>query len=296
MTLSIEEALRKRAAEAEHALVTALGGKNPQDASHPALARLREAQRHAALLGGKRLRPFLCVEACAAVGGAPARAVPAGCAVEMIHAYSLVHDDLPAMDDAETRRGRPSVHVAYGEATAILAGDGLLTDAFGVLADAYDGETARALVRLLAAGAGSEGMVGGQAMDLEPEGAGEAEVAAIQARKTGALIRAAALMGGAVGGADETQRAALGAYADALGLAFQVQDDVLDATAEAGALGKPAGRDEAAGKATYVGLLGLEGARARVADLTEAAAAAAGRLPSGDTLAALARWQAKRTS
>ena len=291
MTLDIESLLRKRADGLEHALVTRLasGGR------HAALSRLEAAQRHALLAGGKRLRPFLCVEACAGVGGQAEAAVPAACAVEMIHAYSLVHDDLPAMDDAETRRGRPSVHVAYGEATAILAGDGLLTDAFGVLAEAYAGETARRLVALLAEGAGSAGMVGGQAMDLAPDGEGAGEIEAIQARKTGALIRAAALMGAVIGGADEDQLAALTAYADALGLAFQVQDDVLDETMEAAALGKPAGRDEAAGKATYVGLLGLDGARAKVASLTAAAEAAAARLPEGGTLAALARWQAGRT-
>ena len=290
MTLDSESLLRKRADGLEHALVTHLasGGQ------HPALARLEAAQRHAVLGGGKRLRPFLCVEACIAVGGAAEAATDAACAVEMIHAYSLVHDDLPAMDDAEVRRGRPSVHVAFGEATAILAGDGLLTDAFGVLAGAYAGETARALIALLAEGAGSAGMVGGQAMDLEPDGEGAAEIEAIQARKTGALIRAATLMGGVIGGADATAREALGAYADALGLAFQVQDDVLDATAEASALGKPAGRDEAAGKATYVSLLGLGGAREKVAALTRDAEDAAARLPSGDTLAALARWQAGR--
>ena len=291
MTLDIETLLRKRAEEAEHALVTHLA----TDASHPALVRLEDAKRHAVLAGGKRLRPFLCLEACAAAGGAADAATPAACAVEMIHAYSLVHDDLPAMDDAETRRGRPSVHIAFGEATAILAGDGLLTDAFGVLASAYQGETARRLVALLAEGAGSAGMVGGQAMDLAPEAGGPGEIEAIQARKTGALIRAATLMGGTVASADDEALATLGAYADALGLAFQVQDDVLDATAEAATLGKPAGRDEAAGKATYVSLLGLDGAQEKVADLTATARAAAARLPEGETLAALATWQAART-
>ena len=291
MTLDIESLLRKRAEGIEHALVThlSLGGR------HEALVRLEEAQRHAVLAGGKRLRPFLCMEACAAVGGAPEDAQAAACAVEMIHAYSLIHDDLPAMDDAETRRGRPSVHVAYGEATAILAGDGLLTDAFGVLASAYRGEVAGRLVALLAKGAGSTGMVGGQAMDLSPEGTEAGEIEAIQARKTGALIRAATLMGGVVAEADEAQLGVLAAFADALGLAFQVQDDVLDATAEAATLGKPSGRDEAAGKATYVSLLGLDGARGKVASLTQLAEEAAARLPAGRTLGALARWQAGRT-
>ena len=189
------------------------------------------------------------------------------------------------------------MHAAFGEATGILAGDGLLTDAFGVLAAGPTPPSVTvALVRLLAKGAGSDGMVGGQAMDLAPEDGGSAEIDAIQARKTGALIEAAALMGGAVGGASEDQTKALRAYARALGRAFQVQDDVLDATAEAAAIGKPAGRDAEAGKATYVALLGLDGARARVAELTEAALAAARRLPEGGVLAELAAWQAKRTS
>ena len=290
MTLNIENALRKRADATEHALVTLLAGRS----DHPALARLAEAQRHASLAGGKRMRPFLCMEAAVAVGGRADPALAAACAVEMIHAYSLVHDDLPAMDDAETRRGRPSVHAAFGEATAILAGDGLLTDAFGVLARSYEGGLAGRLVGLLAEGAGSAGMVGGQAMDLAPSENTEAEILGIQARKTGALIRAAVLMGGVIGGGDDERLAVLGRYADALGLAFQVQDDVLDASSDTQALGKPAGRDEVAGKATFVAFLGLEGARSRVADLTEEAAAAAASLPQGETLVALARWQATR--
>ena len=289
MTDPTENALRTRAEDVERALKNALPAGGPG-----AVARLAKAMRHGALGGGKRLRPFLVIEAAVAVGGEAGAAMPAACAAEMVHAYSLIHDDLPCMDDAETRRGRPSVHVAYGEASAVLAGDALLTDAFGLLAGAYEGEAARRLVGLLAAGAGTGGMVGGQAMDLDPGEATEAAILAIQARKTGALIEASALMGGVVAGADEGQLAALRAYARALGLAFQLRDDVLDATAEAATLGKPAGRDEAAGKATFVGLLGLEGARARVDALTAEAVGALGALPRPGALADLARWQAGR--
>ena len=258
------------------------------------MATLSAAVRHGALGGGKRLRPFLVIESAVALGGDARAAMPAACAVEMVHGYSLIHDDLPAMDDAETRRGRPSVHAAFGEATAILAGDALLTDAFGVLADAYDDALARRLVAMLAAGAGSQGMVGGQAMDLAPDGSTEADIAAIQDRKTGALIEAACAMGGAVGGADAVQEAALRAYARALGLAFQIRDDVLDASADPEVLGKPAGRDADAGKATFVGLHGLDGAQERVVTLTADAVRAASSLPTPDALVALARWQERR--
>lgn len=259
-----------------------------------AMAKLLAAIRHGTLGGGKRLRPFLVMEATAALGTDSDEALEAACAVEMVHSYSLIHDDLPAMDDAETRRGRPSVHAAYGEATAILAGDALLTDAFGVLARGYPGERAGRLALILADGAGTYGMVGGQAMDLAPDDATESSVIAIQARKTGALIEAACAMGGVIGGANDAQTAALRAYARALGLAFQVRDDVLDASADAATLGKPAGRDEDAGKATFVGLYGLDGAQAHVDALTAEAADALAPLPRPDALIGLAQWQASR--
>ena len=261
----------------------------------PALATLARATRHGTLQGGKRLRPFLVREGAAALGGDRQAAMPAACAVEMIHSYSLVHDDLPAMDDAETRRGRPSVHAAYDEATAVLVGDALLTEGFAVVAGAgYPPEAAVALVAELARGAGAAGMVGGQMMDLYPGALTEDEVVGIQARKTGALIEAAAVMGGLVAGGDEAQLGALRRYAAALGLAFQIQDDILDVTADAAALGKPAGRDEEAGKATFVGLYGLDGARARVARSTEEAKDAVAGMPSPDVLTELADWQAGR--
>ncbi|WP_031554950.1 polyprenyl synthetase family protein [Parvularcula oceani] len=287
---TIEERLRSRAQEVERALGSALSSRGDR----PALLRLDAALRHGALGGGKRLRPFLVIESAAALRSG-ADPLPAACAIEMVHAYSLIHDDLPAMDDAETRRGKPSVHAAYDEAIGILAGDALLTEAFALLSGgAYAPAVAVRLISQLAQGAGRAGMVGGQMMDLYPEAASEEEIVAIQARKTGALIEASALMGGTLAGGASSQLAALAAYARALGLAFQIQDDVLDATADAATLGKPAGRDEVAGKATFVGLYGIEGARVRVRDLTEEAKAALGRLPDGSVLAALADWLATR--
>ncbi|MEM9233813.1 MAG: polyprenyl synthetase family protein, partial [Pseudomonadota bacterium] len=249
--------------------------------------------------GGKRLRPFLVIETAALYGVEQDQALPAAAAIEMIHSYSLIHDDLPAMDDADTRRGQPSVHKAYDDAIAILAGDGLLTDAFTVLtaSGVYTPDIATALVQELSKGAGSAGMVGGQMMDLYPGELTEAEIAGIQRRKTGALIEAGAVMGGIVGGAADEDLLRLRAYAAALGEAFQVVDDILDVTQSAEQLGKPAGADDEAGKATYVSLLGLKGARERVGVLTARAEAAL--KPFGEkagVLKDLARMLAERSS
>jgi farnesyl diphosphate synthase len=293
MTLTIRDRLRERAEAVENALRDSLALRR----EHPSLARLEEALLHGALGGGKRLRPFLVLESAAAVGGEAGKAMAAAIAVEMVHSYSLVHDDLPAMDDAETRRGKPSVHVAFDDATAVLVGDALLTEAFAVIADAgYPPQVAVKLISRLAAASGRDGMVGGQMMDLFPQEETEAEVVAIQARKTGALIEASALMGGIVAGADEEALSALSSYSRALGLAFQVRDDLLDATADAATLGKPAGRDEEAGKATFVGLYGLEGAREKVEALTAEARAALSPLPKRDVLEALADYLVVRES
>lgn len=244
-----------------------------EKSGQPALLRLHDAMAHGALGGGKRLRPFLVIESAGLFGVEEGQALPAAVAIEMIHCYSLIHDDLPAMDDADTRRGQPSVHKAYDEAIAILAGDGLLTDAFTVLSEegAFAPDVAVALVCELSLGAGSAGMVGGQMMDLYPGELTEAEIAAIQKRKTGALIEAAAVMGGIIGRAETDALSRLRSFAAALGEAFQVVDDILDVTQSAEALGKPAGADDEAGKATYVSLLGLEGARQRVSLLTKKA-------------------------
>ncbi|MDX6749104.1 farnesyl diphosphate synthase [Geminicoccaceae bacterium 1502E] len=234
--------------------------------------RLADAMRYAALDGGKRLRPFL-VRATAALGDVPEAAwVRVAASLELVHCYSLVHDDLPAMDDAATRRGRPSCHAAFDEATAVLAGDALLTLAFEALArDDWpaDAVTRCALVAGLARAAGVEGMCGGQQIDLEAEGKplGEGAITELQALKTGAIFAFACEAGARLAGLNDEQRQAVAAYARRFGLIFQITDDLLDATSTSGAIGKPAGADAARGKATFVALLGVEGARERVARL-----------------------------
>ena len=224
-------------------------------------ARLLAAMRHAALGGGKRLRPFLVVETAALFAAPRERALMAGAAVECVHGYSLVHDDLPAMDDAATRRGRPSTHHAFDEATAILAGDALLTFAFDILAGPETHPDAAVRVELVGAltrAAGIGGMAGGQMLDLiaegrfgsGPEPRDEGAVTMLQAMKTGALLRFACHAGAILGGADPAQRAALDAYGVALGQAFQIADDLLDLEGDAAMLGKSTGKDTVAGKAT----------------------------------------------
>src|SRR6476661_5290736 len=233
--------------------------------AHDIPQRLHDAMRYAALDGGKRVRPLL-VFAAGELFDAPADALMrAAAAVEMIHVYSLVHDDMPCMDDDALRRGKPTVHVRYDDATALLVGDALQAQAFAVLADG-DGDAMRRLtmVRLLADASGSAGMCGGQAIDLDSVGASLslAELERMHRMKTGALLRASVLLGGWCGKtlADD-ERAALHAYAEAVGLAFQVVDDVLDATADSATLGKTAGKDAANNKPTYVSILGLAESR-----------------------------------
>lgn len=255
--------------------------------------------RHALLLGGKRLRPALACAACEAFGGNAEAGLAAGVALELVHAYSLVHDDLPAMDDDALRRGHPTVHVAFDEATAILAGDALLTLAFDhlartpALADA--GATGRvAMVATLARAAGASGMVAGQALDMAATGehAGEAALARIHAHKTGALITAAVVLGGLAAGLDDAAEEArtLERFGDQLGLAFQIVDDLLDATGETATLGKTAGADAALDKSTYVGLLGVEGTRARARAVCDEALALCARLPSPGRLPDFVHW------
>ncbi|RMG09170.1 MAG: polyprenyl synthetase family protein [Planctomycetota bacterium] len=266
--------------------------------------RLREAMRYSTLGGGKRVRPALCLLSCAAAGGERSRALPAACALEMIHVYSLVHDDLPAMDDDDLRRGRPTCHKAYGEATGILVGDGLQALAFEVLAREYasDPPLGLDLVGLLAQAAGAAGMVGGQALDMAAPALAdrsEAALEAIHAQKTGALLRAAVLMGARCAGttAGSPRWASLDAYARAVGLAFQVADDILDCTATTEALGKTAGKDQAQDKLTYVALLGLEGARAKARSLEAAAGDALAAFgPEAAPLRQLAHFVVSRTA
>ncbi len=269
-------------------------------------ARLLDAMRYSTLGGGKRLRPFLVIESARLFGVAGEGPLRTGCALEMIHCYSLAHDDLPAMDDDDLRRGRPTAHKAFDEATAILAGDGLLTYAFDVLADPathVDASIRAALVLALARAAGLGGMVGGQALDLAAETAGrppaQDEILTLQAMKTGALLRFAVDAGAILGGADAVQSQALSHYGAALGAAFQVADDILDAEGDTAALGKRAGKDAERGKATLVGLLGLEAARARRDALVEKAIAAldeTGLGPATATLKEAARFVALRNN
>jgi farnesyl diphosphate synthase len=240
--------------------------------------RVIEAMRYSVLGGGKRLRPFLVCESARLFGVDPSRARRVGAAIEMVHAYSLIHDDLPAMDDSDLRHGHPTAHLAYDEATAILAGDGLLTESFTVLADprTHDkGEVRSALVAALAAAAGAAGMVGGQMIDISPERSGLDldGISHLQRLKTGALIRFSCQAGAILGEASEAEHAALVAYAEDLGLAFQIADDILDAESTPEALGKPTGQDANLGKATFVGQLGIGAAREKADALVQSACA-----------------------
>ena len=270
-------------------------------------ARLIDAMRYSSLGGGKRFRPFLVVE-CAALFAVPRQhALMAGAALECVHCYSLVHDDLPAMDNDDLRRGRPTAHKAFDEATAILAGDGLLTFAFDVISrrETHPDPAVRAeLVGALARAAGLGGMVGGQMLDLAAEGRfsgsgpqhlGEDEVLTLQAMKTGALLRFACEAGGILGSATPQQRKALARYGAAVGQAFQIADDLLDLEGDEALIGKSTGKDAVAGKATMVGVLGSTGAKARLRQLVAEAEQASA--PFGEGAAILnqgARFVAER--
>ncbi|MBX3633986.1 MAG: polyprenyl synthetase family protein [Rubrivivax sp.] len=255
-------------------------------------AGLGEAMRYGVLDGGKRLRPLLVLAACAAVDGDRAAALRAAVAVELIHAYSLVHDDMPCMDDDVMRRGKPTVHVRYGQAQAMLAGDAMQALAFEVLTP--DSGLAPALqarlVALLARAAGHAGMAGGQAIDLASIGQrlSESQLRDMHRRKTGALLQASVLMGAACGSAPAAVQAALGDYGAAVGLAFQVVDDILDCTQASETLGKTAGKDQEHDKPTYVSLLGLDGARREAEALRRQAHAALAQSGLGDAAALLA--------
>ena len=239
---------------------------------------LYSAMRYSLLAGGKRLRPILVMSFCEAVGGDVDDAMNAAAAIEMIHTYSLIHDDLPCMDDDDYRRGRLTCHRVYGENMAVLAGDALLTAAFRVLAETENVAAERVLrcLALLAAAAGEDGMVAGQVMDLHGEGQhlDEAALRRMYAGKTGALIYAACTMGAILGGGSEAQIQAAGEYARALGIAFQIRDDMLDVIGTQEELGKPIGSDEGNDKSTFVSLLGLEQCGTLVSSETEKAIAA----------------------
>ncbi len=289
--MSFPAQLAADAAAVQSRLDVALSGFSDQ----PVIQAMRYAVQ-----GGKRLRGFLVLESARMLGVAEDRAISAAAAVEALHAYSLVHDDMPCMDNDALRRGLPTVHVKWDEATAVLAGDALQTLAFELLTDPAlgTGETRIALVAGLARASGAEGMVLGQALDIAAETADRPldlqEITALQAGKTGALIRFSAEAGAILAGADP---APLRAYAGALGLAFQIWDDVLDVTGDAALTGKAVGKDAAAGKATFVSLLGLDGARARATSLiAEAEAALVPYGPAARNLIDCARFVIARQS
>jgi geranylgeranyl diphosphate synthase type II len=296
-------------AEARGAVEAALERYLPRPPACP--PQLAEALRYSLLAGGKRLRPVLTLAAAAAVArdhpDARRLALPAACAIEMIHTYSLVHDDLPAMDDDSLRRGRPTTHVVYGEGVAILVGDGLLTEAFALLArepavdsPAVEARKVRAIA-LIARAAGAIGMVGGQALDLagSVQSGAETDVAGalrdLHSRKTGALIRAAAGAGALMAGASDDVVAAVDRYAENVGLAFQIVDDILDVEAASGTLGKTAGKDAAAGKLTYPAVHGLEASRRYAAECVARAQATLAEAGLTGHLSEIAAWVQNRT-
>jgi geranylgeranyl diphosphate synthase type II len=299
------------------AVDSALEAYVPAAGRAPAI--VSEAMRYSLFAGGKRLRPMLALAAAEAVaerldspaGDARALAMPAACALELIHTYSLVHDDLPAMDDDTMRRGRPTAHVVFGEGIAILAGDGLLTEAFGLLSREPSGSPSLAedelnrrklqVSAMVAEAAGAAGMVGGQAIDLQAAAPGAPALDAtglreMHTRKTGALIVAAALSGALMAGATEPLAAAISRYAVQVGLAFQIVDDILDVEGASADLGKTAGKDAAAGKPTYPALFGIEASRRLAADSMTRALAALDEAGLDGQLPGIARWVVGRTN
>ena len=293
------------------AIDTALLASLPSPPSCPSA--VADAMRYSVSAGGKRLRPILCLASAEAVGGNWRQAMPAACAIEFIHTYSLIHDDLPAMDNDTLRRGQPTLHVIAGEALAILAGDGLLTEAFALMArEPRDADATLAarkvrVIGIVAAGAGAGGMVGGQAIDLAcvtPDAAGTLpppldgeSLRAMHARKTGALIRASASAGAVMGGGSDAQIDAIDRAAAEFGLAFQIIDDVLDIEGASANLGKTAGKDAAAGKPTYPALYGLDASK-RMADecLARAAVALADVRLADSRLLQIGRWIVERSN
>jgi geranylgeranyl diphosphate synthase type II len=238
-------------------------------------ATVHKAMRYSVFAGGKRVRPILLLAACEAVGGDINAAMPAACSMEMIHTYSLIHDDLPAMDDDDFRRGNPTNHKVFGEAAAILAGDALLTEAFVLLSrpDTISRTDPLRLIKVIheiSHAAGSHGMVGGQVVDMESEGKSDIDLPTVQyihTHKTGALIRASVKAGAILGGADENSLSAITRFGEAIGLAFQIADDILDIEGTTEEIGKDAGSDEARGKATYPAVVGITAAKTRAAEL-----------------------------
>ena len=304
---NLQQYLTARRTAIDAALLAAL----PSPPSCPSA--VADAMRFSVSAGGKRLRPILCLASAEAVGGDWRQAMPTACAIEFIHTYSLIHDDLPAMDNDTLRRGQPTLHVVAGEAMAILAGDGLLTEAFALMAreprqaDASLAARKVRVIEIVAAGAGAAGMVGGQAIDLAcvtPDAAGvrppplDAEaLRAMHARKTGALIRASASAGAVIGGGSDAQIEAIGQAAAEFGLAFQIIDDVLDVEGASVDLGKTAGKDAAAGKPTYPALYGLDASKRMAQECLDRASAVLGAVHLADSrLLEIGRWIVERSN
>ena len=260
---------------------------------------LLEAMEYSLLAGGKRIRPVLVLEFCRAAGGAPESALPIACAVEMLHTYSLIHDDLPCMDDDQLRRGKPTSHVKFGEWKALLAGDALQAEAFGtILRCKLPAERKAACAEILSGAAGIDGICGGQYLDLDGKGRALTEemLTDIHGRKTGALLVAACQMGVAAAGGTEEQMESAGLYGAALGLAFQIRDDLLDELGTEEQLGKPIGSDRSEGKTTFYTLYGAERCQEMVTKLTEAAKLHAGTFSDSEFLNWLADYLADRTN
>jgi geranylgeranyl diphosphate synthase type II len=304
--MDLSEYLKEAQAEIEHALQRFL----PAPPDCPAV--VADAMRYSVTAGGKRLRPLLCLASADAVGGRRVLAIPAACAIELIHTYSLIHDDLPAMDDDTMRRGRPTLHVVAGEGMAILAGDGLQAEAFRLLAREPVSEDPAVIARklrtvdVIASAAGPAGMVGGQALDLAavtpfpdtgamPPPFDAAGLRTMHAMKTGAMIRASAVAGAIMGGGDENAIAAIAGCGTELGLAFQIVDDILDVEGASADLGKTAGKDAASGKPTYPALFGLEASRRMARECIARAEASLRSAGLGDArLLEIGRWIVER--
>ena len=266
------------------------------DAKDKPYRRLQEAMRYSLLAGGKRVRPVMTLAFCGMLGGQWREALPFACALELVHTYSLIHDDLPCMDDDDLRRGRPTCHKVYGETMAVLAGDALQGEAFGLIAaaPAMTAQQRIDAVAVLSAACGGGGMVAGQVLDMDHLAQGEADLRLLHRLKTGAMLQAAAELGCVAAGADDGLRQRARDYGCHIGLAFQVRDDVLDVVADQGELGKPIGSDRAEGKRTFVDLLGLEACQALVAEETAKAKAALADLPDSGFLLNLADHLAER--
>ena len=271
--MDLKSYLKERCALVDEALERYLPGETDLPFS------VHRAMRYSVFAGGKRIRPVLMLAACEAVGGTPDLAIPAACAMEMIHTYSLIHDDLPAMDDDDFRRGRPTNHKVFGEAIAILAGDALLTEAFILMSSPeYAAKVGPArllpVIQEIGICAGSRGMVGGQVVDMESEGKKDIDLATVQyihTHKTGALMKASVKAGAILGGAEGDLLVAMTRYGEAIGLAFQIADDILDIEGTTEQIGKDAGSDQARGKATYPAVMGLADSKRRAQELVDLA-------------------------